>query len=160
MPQPSDATFEIVRSAQQSAVRALIAMEEAGKAMLGLHLKALENDIKGARSALTALSAASDWNAFQGLPAKFLAEQAERNHDFSRQLSKLLIELETNCFDHLRSSVEQWDAFQRSALTRGGGYAPISESMKAIFENVGQALAFPATDSSDGTDAPAVAAAD
>jgi len=33
MSQPSDATFEIVRSAQQSAMRALIAMEEAGKAM-------------------------------------------------------------------------------------------------------------------------------
>lgn len=150
MSQPTDPTFEFIRSGHQAALRVLILMEEARQATLKLQVKALEDDIKGARRILAAMSEAPDWNTFHGMPTKLLAEQVERNADFARAAGKLSIELGTGLFEQFRAGTEQWAELQRNALSAGSGYVPpLAESVKGMFDNVSQAMMWPGLKTAD-----------
>lgn len=139
----TDPTFEMIRSGHQAALRAMILMEEARQAMLKLQVKALEDDIKGGQRMLAAMSAAPDWNAFHGIPTKMLAEQIERNAEFSRAAGKLSVEAASGFLEHLRAGTEHWAESQRNALGAGGGFIPPLTEFRGIFDNVSQIMTWP-----------------
>ena len=139
----TDPTFEMIRSGHEAALRALILMEEARQAMLKLQVQALDDDIKGGQRMLAAMSAAPDWNAFHGIPAKMLAEQMERNAEFARAAGKLSVEAGTGFLEHLRAGTEHWAEYQRNALGAGGGFVPPLRDFKDMFDNVSQVMMWP-----------------
>lgn len=143
MPDQTDPAFEFARCAEQSALRIWLHWEESRQMLLRLRLKALDEDIKGARQALTRVTDAPDWNALHGLPAQILAAQVERNAAHARDFGSLYVEMASALMEHLRESTEAWQDYQRKVMVEGGGYAPFAESAREMFDNVGRLMAVP-----------------
>ncbi|WP_454766270.1 hypothetical protein [Cupriavidus campinensis] len=143
MPDQTDPTFELVRCAQQSALRTWLQWEESRQKLLQLRLKALEEDVKGARQALARVGDAPDWNTFHGLPTQIAAEQMERNAAHARDFGALCVNMASTYMEHLRESAESWQNYQQKVMVGGGGYAPFAESAREMFNNVGRLMAVP-----------------
>ncbi|RDK06390.1 hypothetical protein [Cupriavidus lacunae] len=143
MPDETDPAFELARCAQQFTLRAWLRWEESRQMLLRLRLKGLDENIKGARQALSRITDAPDWNSFHGLPAQIAAAQIERNAAHAREFGSLYVEMASTFMEHLRESAEAWQDYQKKVMVEGACYAPLSESARVIFDNVGRMMAVP-----------------
>ncbi|SDD82320.1 hypothetical protein SAMN05216345_11754 [Cupriavidus sp. YR651] len=137
----ADFLFQLSHDALEAFLRTTSFAEETRRQFVKAQLRAIDDDIRGADSALTRIGHAKDWNAFHGLPAQFYAEQLERNGALAREYGKLTGEAGAALIEYCREATESWLRQQRDVLALGEGYQPLTKSMHDFFEEFGKLAA-------------------